>query len=75
MRSSCDSTVMSRTIIQAELPPELTARALAFVADGWATDFNELLADALRRFLESHSAPVTEAFVLADVHWGLHGKE
>jgi hypothetical protein len=66
---------MSKTIIQAELPPELTAQALAFVADGWASDFNELLADALRRFLESHSARVTEAFVLADVQWGLNGNE
>jgi hypothetical protein len=66
---------MTKTTIQAELPPELTARALAFVADGWASDFNELLADALRRFLESHSARVTEAFVLDDVQWGLHGEE
>ena len=37
-----------KTMIQAELPPELTAQALAFVKNGWASDFNELLADALR---------------------------
>ena len=41
---------MSKTIIQAELPPELTARALTFVKYGWASDFNELMADAMRRF-------------------------
>jgi len=66
---------MTKTTIQAELPPELAARALAFVEEGWASDFNALLADALRRFLESHSARVTEAFVLGDVQWGLHGDE
>ena len=66
---------MDKTIIQAELPPELTARARSYVEDGWATDLNELLADALRRFLESHTARVTEAFVMSDVQWGLHGGE
>ncbi len=30
-------------------------------------DFNELLADALRRFLESHSSRVAEAFIMEDV--------
>jgi hypothetical protein len=63
---------MGKTTIQAELPPELTARALTFVQEGWASDFNELLADALRRFLESHSLHVTEAMALSDVQWCLH---
>ena len=66
---------MSKTTIQAELPPELTAQALTFVKDGWASDFNELLAYALRRFLESHSARVTESMVMNDVQWGLHGDD
>jgi hypothetical protein len=66
---------MKKTIIQAELPPELTALARSYVADGWAADFNELLADALRRFLESHTARMTEAFVMDDVQWGLHGND
>lgn len=64
---------MNKTVIQAELPPELTARAQMYVKEGWATDFNELLADALRRFLESHSSRVTETFIMDDVQWGLHG--
>ena len=34
-----------------------------------------LLADALRRFLESHSARVTESMVMSDVQWGLHGDD
>lgn len=66
---------MHKTTIQAELPPELTARARSFVEDGWASNFNELLAEALRRFLESHPARATEAFVMSDVLWGLHDEE
>jgi hypothetical protein len=62
------------TLIQAELPPELTDRARSFVEEGWATDMNELLAEALRRFLESHSGDLTEAMIQDDVNWGLHGK-
>jgi hypothetical protein len=66
---------MSNTLIQAELPPELATRARSYVEEGWASDFNELLAEALRRFLESHSTRVTESFVMDDLNWGLHGKD
>lgn len=63
------------TAIQAELPPELIAQARAFVEEGWAVDFNEVLAEALRRYLESHSSDLSEAFVRDDLEWGLHGNE
>ncbi|MES2924236.1 MAG: CopG family transcriptional regulator [Verrucomicrobiota bacterium] len=66
---------MKKTVIQAELPPELTARARSYVEEGLAADLNELLADALRRFLESHSARATETFAMNDVQWGLHGND
>lgn len=66
---------MTKTTIQAQLPPELTERARSFVEEGWASDFNELLAEALRRFLESHSGRLTEAMVMKDVQWGLHGED
>lgn len=61
------------TIIQAELPPELTDRARSFVEEGWASDINEVLAEALRRFLDSHSGELAEAMMKDDVNWGLHG--
>ena len=67
---------MSRkTAIQAELPQELVAQAHAFVEQGWAGDFNELLAEALRRYLESHSSRLAESFFREDVSWGLRGRE
>jgi hypothetical protein len=51
------------------------ARALSFVEEGWASSLDELLAEALRRFLESHSARMTESFVMSDVQWGLTGND
>ena len=64
-----------KTAIQAELPQELVTQARAFVEQGWVGDFNELLAEALRRYLESHSARLVESFIREDVSWGLHGRE
>lgn len=64
-----------KTDIQAELPQELVMQARAFVEQGWAGDFNELLAEALRRYLESHSSRLAESFIREDISWGLHGRE
>jgi hypothetical protein len=64
-----------KTAIQAELPPALIAQARAFVDQGWAGDLDELITEALRRYLDSHSAQLTEAFIREDVEWGLSGRE
>jgi len=59
-----------KTAIQAELPQELVSQARAFVEEGWAGDFNDLLAEALRRYLESHSTRLAESFIREDLAWG-----
>jgi hypothetical protein len=64
---------MGKTI-QAELPARLIEDAQAFVDNGWAGSVNELLADALRRYLESHRDEIAEHFIRDDVEWGLRGK-
>ena len=66
---------MTTTAIRAELPEELFNQAQDYVLEGWAADFNELLTDALRRYLESHSAKLTETFIREDVEWGLRGRD
>ncbi len=66
---------MNRTSVQAELPEELVSAARVFIAEGWARDLDELLADALRRYLESHSSQLTETFLRQDVEWGLYGRD
>jgi Arc/MetJ-type ribon-helix-helix transcriptional regulator len=64
-----------KTAIQAELPEQLVADARAFVDQGWIGDFDELLAEALRRYLESHSTRLAESFIQEDVAWELRGRE
>jgi Arc/MetJ-type ribon-helix-helix transcriptional regulator len=64
-----------KTAIQAELPEQLVADARAFVEEGWAGDFDELLAEALRRYLESHSTRLAESFIQEDVARGLRGRD
>jgi len=67
--------VRMKTLIQAELPENLALKAQAFVKEGWASDLNGLVAEALRRYLESHTASLTESQMREDVAWGLHGRD
>ncbi|MCK6441062.1 MAG: ribbon-helix-helix domain-containing protein [Planctomycetes bacterium] len=64
-----------KTSIQALLPQELVDEAKAFVEQGGADNFDSLLAEALRRYLESHSLHLTETFLREDLAWGLDGRE
>ena len=66
---------MERVRIEAELPAALAAQAHAFVAEGCASGLDELLAEALRRFLESHTSELTSSLMKEDVQWGLHGDD
>jgi hypothetical protein len=45
------------------------------VEEGWAGDFDALLAEALLRYLESHSSRLAESFIREDVNWGLLGRD
>jgi len=36
---------------------------------------DDLIADALRRFLDTHRPELMERYILEDVEWGLHGEE
>ena len=66
---------MEKVRIEAKLPAVLAAQARAFVAKGCATDLDDLPAEALRRFLESHAPELTDVFMKEDVQWGLHGDD
>ena len=71
----CYLHFVEKVRIEAELPAVLAAEARAFVSEGRAANLDDLLAEALRRFLESHAQELAEAFVKEDVQWGLHGIE
>lgn len=63
------------TRLEAELPAKLVAEMQALVDAGWFRDRDEILAEALRRYLESHRPQLVERFAHEDVEWGLHGRE
>ena len=61
--------------IQTEVPDALWQQAQRYVEAGWAADVQELIAESLRRYLDSHQEALAEKFVMDDVDWGLHGKD
>lgn len=61
-------------LIQANLPANLQVKAQQLVLAGWVSNLDDLLADALHRYLESHSEELAEKFIREDVQWGLYGK-
>jgi hypothetical protein len=63
------------TIIHAEVPDALWKEAQRYVERGWAEDMQGLIAESLRRFLESHQESITEQFIQEDLTWGLHGED
>lgn len=48
-------------------------RGLHLVQQGWVTNMDELIAESMRRYLDSHREAMTEQLFREDVDWGLHG--
>lgn len=61
--------------IQTEIPENLYKGAVALAKQGWFRNEEEVISEAIRRFLESHRPEVMDQFIRDDVEWGLHGKE
>ncbi|RPJ37237.1 MAG: CopG family transcriptional regulator [Planctomycetaceae bacterium] len=66
---------METTTVRAELPAGLLSQAEALVEDGWFGDVNDVIVDALRRFLEARRPDLMESHIWQDVEWGLHGED
>jgi len=65
---------METTIVRAELPARLFTQMESLISDGWFQDMNDLIVDALRRFLEAHHLELMERCSWDDVEWGLQGE-
>ena len=63
------------TTLTLKCPDRLAEQLEVFVKEGWATDTDEAVTEALRRFLESHHPEIVRSQVLEDLDWGLHGED
>jgi Arc/MetJ-type ribon-helix-helix transcriptional regulator len=63
------------TTIQTEVPPGLLTQVQKLVDAGWFRSLDDVMLDALRRFVESHRTELMEEFIREDIEWGLHGDE
>jgi Arc/MetJ-type ribon-helix-helix transcriptional regulator len=61
--------------VRTEIPEGLLTQAQDLVSAGWFRNLDELMLDALRRFVESHRGELMEEFIRQDVEWGLYGDE
>ena len=58
-----------------ELPDQLYHEVKSLVDKGWFRNEEDIILEALRRFLDSHKIELMEKFIREDVEWGLRGKE
>jgi len=63
------------TTIKTQIPDQLLQQAQQMVQQGWVGNMDELIAESMRRYLESHLETMNERFIRDDVDWGLHGKD
>jgi len=63
------------TTLRAEVPVRLLAEMQSLVDAGWFRSLDEVIHDALRRFLDSHREDLMQGLLREDVEWGLHGKD
>lgn len=61
--------------IQMTLPSRVYQQVQALVTEGWFRNEDDLVFEALRRFLDAHRPELMERFIREDVEWGLYGKD
>ena len=59
--------------LQAQIPERLLDQAQSLVEAGWFGSLDEIVLDALRRFLDSHHEDLMKDLIREDLEWGLHG--
>jgi hypothetical protein len=47
----------------------------ALVAAGWFRSLDEIVVDAIRRYVESHRGELMDELIREDVEWGLRGTD
>jgi len=57
------------TTLQTQIPDQLLQQAQYLVQQGWVANMDALIAESMRRYLESHSEAMTEQFIREDVNF------
>jgi hypothetical protein len=63
------------TTLQTQFQDQLLQQAQFLVPQGWVANMDDLIAESMRRYLESHREAMSEQFICEDVDWGLHGAD
>jgi Arc/MetJ-type ribon-helix-helix transcriptional regulator len=61
--------------LKIEIPDRVYEEIEILVKDGWFRDREDIIQQALRRFLDSHRPELMERFIRQDVERGLRGKK
>jgi len=61
--------------VQTDIPDQLLLQAQHFVQAGWSTNIDALIAEAMRRYLDSHREALAEQWIREDIDWGLNGQD
>ena len=61
--------------VQTNIPNQLLEQAELFVQEGWITNIDALIVEAMRRYLDSHREGIAEQWIREDIEWGLHGQD
>jgi Arc/MetJ-type ribon-helix-helix transcriptional regulator len=62
------------TTVETKIPDKLNRAIDALVEQGWFPSRDEVVREAIRRFLEAHRPELMEKFIREDVEWGLRGR-
>lgn len=63
------------TTLATEVPPRLLGEMRSLVEAGWFRNLDELVLEALRRYVETHREDLMEEMIREDVAWGLRGED
>lgn len=61
------------TTLETEVPSRLLGEMRSLVEAGWFRNLDELVLEALRRYVETHREDLMEEMIREDVDWGLRG--
>lgn len=57
--------------IHTQIPVRLLVEMRTLVDEGWFRSLDDLLLEAIRRYVDTHRPQLMERFVREDVEWGL----